>query len=85
MTDESKKQPGDAEAVGMEPEPMLVVDGVIVSDLPLHTDILEGEEAEQLADLFALHTAVELGYTPEEAIKLIGGRFTLDSMRPDTV
>ena len=80
MTDESKKQSGDAESVGMEPEPMLVVDGVIVSDSPLHTDMLEDEEAEQLADLFALHTAVELGYTPEEAIKLLGKRPTPDSI-----
>jgi hypothetical protein len=70
MADESKKQPGGAETAGMEPEPMLVVDGAIVSDSPLHTDMLNNEEANQLADLFALHTAVELGYTPEEAIKL---------------
>lgn len=65
MTDEPKKQPDGAEAAGMEPEPMLVVDGAIVSDSPLHTDMLEDEEAEQLADLFAMHTAVELG-TPRK-------------------
>jgi hypothetical protein len=80
MTDESKKRPGGAESVGMEPEPMLVVGGVIVSDFPLHADMLGDEEAEQLADLFALHTAVELGYTPEEAIKLLGERRTSDSI-----
>ena len=67
-----KKQPGDAEGVGMEPEPMLVIDGAIVSDFPLHADMLKNEEANQLADLVAMHTAVELGCTPEEAIKLIG-------------
>ena len=80
MTDESKKQPGDTEASGMKLEPMLVVDGVIVSDFPLHADMLEDEEAEQLADLFALHTAVELGYTPQETIKLLGKRRTSDSI-----
>jgi hypothetical protein len=80
MTDKSKKQSGDAEAVGMQPEPMLVIDGVIVNDFPLHADMLGNQEAEQLADLFALHTAVELGYTPEEAIKLLGKRPTSDSI-----
>ena len=78
MADESKKQL--RKAVGMKAEPMLVVDGVIVSDFPLHADMLEDEDANQLADLFALHTAVELGCTVEEAIELLGKGPTSDSI-----
>jgi len=80
MTGESKKQPGDTEADGMETDPMLLVDGAMANDSPLHNEMLEDEEAERMADLFALHTAVELGYTPEEAIKLLGKRPTSGSI-----
>jgi hypothetical protein len=83
MMDKLKKQPDGAEAPEMKPEPMLIVNGMVVSDWPLHADMLNNEEANQRADIFAMHIAVELGFTPEEAIKMCGGRFTLDSERSD--
>lgn len=44
-----------------------------VSDVAMHLPILDNEEASNQADDYAMKVAVELGFTPEEAMEMCGG------------
>jgi hypothetical protein len=63
----------------LEPDKVIYADGT-VSDAELYD--LDNPEANAVADAAAMHIAVELGFTPEEALKMCGGKATSDSRRP---
>jgi hypothetical protein len=59
----------------LEPDKVIHADGT-VSDAELYKDILDDPDANAVADAVAMQIAVELGFTPEEAQKMCGGKAT---------
>jgi hypothetical protein len=43
-------------------------------DAPLHEEMLANEQANKVADEAAVRQAIKLGFTPEEAREMCGGR-----------
>lgn len=59
----------------LQPDQIVHADGT-VSDTELYEGMLDNPEANEIADRLAMHCAVELGFTVEEALEMFGRKST---------